>query len=243
MGSDSRTQCKQAMASSPVAVWSRRSFSLILTVPLVVWRSYWRFPPSPSGSLGMRLFPSAPYSLSRTRQLSDWQWSVILIFNAYFCHFYYPNIYLISFYFFSLGENRTQLFACILSMSFCNPSVTSVLVLVHLAGNWCFIGSLLTICQAFWARNYYFFCLGNNITIFEKQFPQIRGPTLILWCRYYMHCVCFFLLCKFLIFSLEIHEYLPAHVCLKKGGVMFLYELSRIISSGWKKENTNHTHG
>lgn len=125
------------------------------------------FPPCPSESLEQELFSSAPYSHSWMRQFSSWQWSSIIIFSAYFCHF----ITLMFIWFlFSWWKQNTAL--CILSMSFCNISFLSTLVLAHLTCNWCYIWSLLAVCWAFWAR---IIAWGKMSLYLESNFPRSRS--------------------------------------------------------------------
>lgn len=162
----------------------------LLTAPLVARRTYWSISSSCQQGAGafFHVLCILKGGLGSIALLPSMANSVIVSPKCLF-----------SFSPFSWCKQNTAL--CILSMSFCNTSLPSPLVLVHLAWNWCFIWSLLTVCLAFWARNYFFFLSAEKkVTIFRKQFPQIWEPNWFYdsetkWKKNF-----FFLLCKFLIF-------------------------------------------
>lgn len=58
---------------------------------------------------------------------------------------------------------------------FCHTSFLSILVLVHLAYNWCFIWLLWAVCLAFWVRNY-FFCLRKKLFFLSRVSPLTLKP-------------------------------------------------------------------
>lgn len=109
--------------------------------------------PSSSGSLGQWLVTYFVLSWTSSLAVSSdrhCDFSIVVL------PFYYLSVYLDSVWF--LGEIRTAV--CIVSMSFCSivhSGFLSILVLVYLAQNHCFIWSLLAVCLTFWARNYFFF--------------------------------------------------------------------------------------
>lgn len=133
-----------------VCIMVKEKFSSHST-PLVARRTYWSI--SSSGQQGAgAFFPVLCIliaGLGSIALLSSMANSVIVSPKCLF-----------SFSLFPWCKQNAAL--CVLSVSFCNTSLPSPLVLVHLAWNWCFIWSLLTVCLAFWARNFFFFCLGKK---------------------------------------------------------------------------------
>lgn len=129
------------------------------------------FPPCLSESLEQELF----FICSIFSQLDEAVQQLAVILHYYFqcllLPFYYLNVHLISFFLVKTEHSSLHIVNVFLQYQFsfyAGSSSFNLQLVLHLV----IASSLL----GFLGQNY---CLGKNVTIFGKQFPQIQEPKLI----------------------------------------------------------------